>query len=200
MIYLVRHGRSNWNAAAIVQGRTPHPFLTPTGGTESRTAAELIAHDARDHGQQVRVLLASDLRRAMQTAQLIGEALGLAPQAVSGLREQSLGMFEGRPAAEVSGMVSTDTWHDPDAAIGGGETAREVYHRMTDALLPFRDTAYATVAVSHGLAMRCFLIGRDMMSISAPGPRSGAVVAVGPADRARFLGPSASASGDIITF
>lgn len=44
-------------------------------------------------------LFSSDLKRAAQTAAAIGEALGVAPVLIDGLREKSYGEAEGRPQA-----------------------------------------------------------------------------------------------------
>lgn len=72
---LIRHGQSEFN---VVYGKTRvdpgvrDPKLTPLGERQAQAAAETI----RDHG--IRRLVASPYTRALQTATIIGETLGLA--------------------------------------------------------------------------------------------------------------------------
>src|SRR5690606_4931849 len=51
----VRHGQSEWNAAGLMQGQTPHVPLTALGRTQAESAAEELA------GLSPGVLISSDL-------------------------------------------------------------------------------------------------------------------------------------------
>jgi len=162
-IHLVRHGQSTWNVKRLVQGQTSHPELTELGRQQGRQAAETLAGSAA-----VR-LLTSDLLRAVQTAQIIGNALGLVPIRTSLLREQSFGGLEGLSTDravlewERAANEAVDQYGDPlpivDVRLTGGESMRDVLARVT-ALLASPWVAEATgdvVIVTHGDTIRILL-------------------------------------------
>ncbi len=93
MIYLVRHGQSEWNLRRVTQGQTSHPGLTELGRAQARRAAAAIAAELA--GEPVRLLVSSDLRRAVQTARILARVLGTVPEVDRRWREQALGSFEG---------------------------------------------------------------------------------------------------------
>ncbi|AWB93642.1 histidine phosphatase family protein [Aeromicrobium chenweiae] len=71
MILWVRHGQSTWNVMDRMQGHEISPPLTDLGREQAAHAAEALA----DRG--VVRLLSSPANRARQTAEIIGERLGL---------------------------------------------------------------------------------------------------------------------------
>src|SRR5215471_18946435 len=87
-LLLVRHGESTWNAGRRIQGQLDPP-LSARGSTQAQEVAERFV------GHRLVGLYCSDLVRARRTAELIGEAAGLAPVDEPGLREISLGAWEG---------------------------------------------------------------------------------------------------------
>lgn len=66
----VRHGQSTWNVIDRFQGQTHHPPLTAKGREQARSAA------AELDGLDVDRIVSSPLRRAAQTAQIIGDLIG----------------------------------------------------------------------------------------------------------------------------
>lgn len=140
-ILLVRHGLSEWNAAGRWQGWADPP-LAPVGEEQARSAAERLV--------DVDVVVASDLRRARRTAELLAPAAG--PVRVdAGLRERDVGEFTGltRPEIEARfpGVLDTHPVVPP-----GGEPWATVLGRVRSALARVAaDAAGRTVlAVSHG--------------------------------------------------
>jgi broad specificity phosphatase PhoE len=71
MILWVRHGQSTWNLIDRMQGHELSPPLTELGREQAAAAAESLV------GAGVVRLLSSPAVRAMQTADIIGERLGL---------------------------------------------------------------------------------------------------------------------------
>jgi glucosyl-3-phosphoglycerate phosphatase len=71
MIFWVRHGQSTWNAIDRMQGHELSPPLTDLGRTQSAQAADALV------GRGVVHLLSSPATRALETAAVIGERLGL---------------------------------------------------------------------------------------------------------------------------
>lgn len=152
-VYLVRHGQSQWNVLRLTQGQTAHPALTALGREQAAAAADSLALDL--DGRSVR-LLTSDLARAVQTAQAIGERLGVEPGLDVRLREQHLGALEGRPYEESWAQADLHDWSDPELPMAGGESVGAVRRRLA-ALLSELDPAVPTVLVSHGDAIRSAL-------------------------------------------
>jgi len=155
VIYLVRHGESEWNVVRRTQGQSPHPRLTDTGRAQARTAARAMLADIGPAA--VEEIVSSDLVRATQTAELIAKMLGAPVRVDPRLREQSLGTLEGLSYDESYAAASALDWSDPEMRPGGGESVREVAARMSAALgvLP---PDVITVVVSHGDAIRTALL------------------------------------------
>ena len=152
-VYLVRHGQSEWNVLRLTQGQTPHPSLTMLGRAQAASAARLIAADLATAGQAVRRIVTSDLVRAAETAEILGESLGAPVSLDVRLREQDLGDLEGRGYEETWAAAEEIDWSDPTVPIAGGESLMAVYDRMAAALADI-PPAEVTVLVSHGDAIR----------------------------------------------
>ncbi len=92
-LLIVRHGRSEWNAQGRWQGHADIP-LDDEGQRQAATAAEVLGtFDG---------VWASDLQRAMLTAQIIAEIIGIGPVQIDPrLRETDVGPWEGLRRHEV---------------------------------------------------------------------------------------------------
>ena len=152
-VYLVRHGQSEWNVLRLTQGQTAHPSLTELGRQQAARAAALVSADLG--GRPVTRIISSDLMRAVETAQVLGDVLG-APVALDArLREQHLGELEGRGYAETWAAAEAHDWSDPALPVAGGESLVEVRDRLADVLAEVAaDGDDVTVLVSHGDAIR----------------------------------------------
>jgi broad specificity phosphatase PhoE len=89
-------------------------------------------------GRRFVALYASDLKRAFETAQVIGAALGLSPQPETSLREIFLGDWEGLRTEEIAERYP-DAWaawvEEPDwDVVPGGEGAASFDARVGAAL------------------------------------------------------------------
>ena len=145
-ILLIRHGESEWNAAGRWQG-WEDVSLTSAGEAQALERARVLA----DGGTLFAAAFASDLRRAVRTAELVAAHLGLAAPVVDpGLRERHGGEWQGHTRAEIDeqwpGM--RDAWrrgelHSPP----GGESDVSVFERVDAAL------ARACTAVDDGGAL-----------------------------------------------
>ena len=92
LLYLARHGETDWNRERLVQGHTDIPL-----NDEGRRQARRLA--ARLKASEIHALHASDLSRAAETARIVGEALRLEPALSPAWREIGLGELEGRDGA-----------------------------------------------------------------------------------------------------
>ena len=88
-VILARHGETDWNAAARIQGKSDIP-LNGRGRAQARELAAAVQRLGT-----VEVIYASPLARALETAQIIGRALGLEPAPAAALTELNFGDWEG---------------------------------------------------------------------------------------------------------
>ncbi len=105
-LILIRHGQTQWNHEGRWQGQAD-PSLNAFGRAQAqRTALEL-----RSAG--LNRLYSSDLRRALETATIIGAELGLAVHADARLREINLGRWQGMLSADIEAAYPEEfvRWH-----------------------------------------------------------------------------------------
>jgi probable phosphoglycerate mutase len=172
-ILLVRHGQSTWNAEGRCQGQSlAAGGLSEQGRAQARATAEELARKidleelATEQLPVADAILASDLLRARQTAQIIADVLGLPIQLDPGLREQSLGELEGRLYVEpfgdrtVQGTID-QLWRDPFRRPPGGESVADLYDRVRTTLTrlalchsPWQSPGRTLVVATHGGVVR----------------------------------------------
>lgn len=155
-VYLVRHGESEWNVRRLTQGQTSHPPLTGVGREQARVATEIISTDLADRQERLEWLVTSDLARAVETARIISDSLGVLAHPDPRLREQGLGRLEGRGYDETWAVADQHDWSDPTVPVAGGESVAALHTRIgavLGELVPGRTTAL----VSHGDAIRAAL-------------------------------------------
>ena len=127
-LHLVRHGQSTWNVEGRLQGQVDLPELTALGRAQASSVAALLSR------LEAQRLLTSDLVRAVQTAEIIGEAIGLVPIPTTLLREQHYGALQGlttdAASAEWERLAGSamDEYGDPipfsERRLAGGESPR----------------------------------------------------------------------------
>ena len=88
MIYLIRHGQTNWNAERKIQGQTDIP-LNQIGQQQAKDVSEEISKLKIDK------IFSSDLLRARETAEIINEKIGAKIEYDKRLREVNYGNYEG---------------------------------------------------------------------------------------------------------
>jgi len=170
MILLARHGETDDNVPPLrFQGQRDTP-LNDNGRAQARELAERVA--ALD--PPIASLWCSDLSRARETAEVVGERIGLVPRVDARLREGWRGEWEGFLFDEIaaSDPERYAAWRDPDAEVGfhfpGGETLAQQQARVVDAL---KDVAAAgelpALVVCHGGSIRTLLCRRDPRGLAA---------------------------------
>jgi broad specificity phosphatase PhoE len=68
-LLLVRHGETDWNAEGRLQGHTDRP-LNEYGRRQAQRLADELA------GEELEAIYSSDLARARETAEIVGERSG----------------------------------------------------------------------------------------------------------------------------
>lgn len=95
LLYLTRHGETEWNRIRKTQGIRDIP-LTDLG----RIQAEALGQRLKEL-KTIDVIYCSDLSRARETAEIIGDKLKLKPIPNHFLREVSFGIWEGLSTKEI---------------------------------------------------------------------------------------------------
>jgi glucosyl-3-phosphoglycerate phosphatase len=150
-LILLRHGQTDYNVDGRMQGHIDSN-LTTEGHDQAAAAAPVLAELAPDR------VISSDLRRAVDTAEVVAAACGLPVKFDPRLRETHLGHWQGRTVAEIDrdypGAIAE--WRsDPAWAPPGGESRIAVVARsrpVVDELeAEYADTRSETVLlVAHG--------------------------------------------------
>jgi broad specificity phosphatase PhoE len=148
-----RHGNTDWNAGSRVQGQTDVP-LNELGKQQAVDAAELLAR------LRPAAIVASDLRRAADTAAALGALTGLSVQYDVRLRERFFGRWQGLTMAEVKQRRPEEhaRWTAGDDVIGGDvETLSDLGRRVAEALAAAAEKCPpggTVVVATHGAAAR----------------------------------------------
>lgn len=148
LLYL-RHGETDLNKEHKMQG-VPGVSLNARGREQLRRAAERLM------GEGVSRIVASDLDRARESAEIVAERLGLTVTTDARLREQHLGEWEEKSwprLAEFSSEEEVERFIcDLDYAPPGGETKRSLLTRSTAIFEELRQAhpGETVLAVSHG--------------------------------------------------
>ncbi|MGQ9779611.1 MAG: alpha-ribazole phosphatase [Bacillota bacterium] len=160
-LFLVRHGRTAWNAAGRFTGQMDLP-LDEAGRAQAEALAELLA------GVEFDLAITSDLTRAEETARRILAGRKVPLFFDPRLREASFGRWEGRTYAEIAAEdpVLLKTWEDDPERVAppGGESLADLAARVGTVLAEvLREHEGATVLfVTHGGPARvllCLVLG-----------------------------------------
>lgn len=149
-LIFVRHGESRHHVDGLTGGWTDSA-LTDRGRRQVAATADHLA----DLDQSRLGFFTSDLKRAYETAEIIGEPLGLTPIPVRDLREVNLGEATGLTLEEAEKIRRPPpAVPDPDwSGYAGGESLRMLDARMRRALSQLEDTGYSQVlVVGHGFS------------------------------------------------
>ena len=155
ILFLLRHGETEWNRSGRYQGRSD-PELTPNGETQARKVAEHLAR------QNLAAIVVSPLRRAYVTASIVAERLGLPITTDERLVEMGYGDWEGLQQAEIKTRWPEllRRWKKaPDeVAPPGGESLSDLQRRVRSFL---QDTAAGPgpiLAVTHAGVIRAAVL------------------------------------------
>ena len=154
MIYLVRHGQTEFNRERRIQGHVDSP-LTELGVRQAHAVGELLRDLIREpEGWRI---VSSPLGRARTTAEIVAAKLdGLPVELDARLQEMSWGPYDGRLRAELEAEYP-DTFGRTGWAFdaGSGESYEAVAQRVGGWLagLP-PEPERKIIAVSHGISGR----------------------------------------------
>ncbi|MFY9463220.1 MAG: class I tRNA ligase family protein, partial [Candidatus Sungiibacteriota bacterium] len=151
--YFVRHGETDWNKERHIQGHSGHfdRELNEIGRQQVREAAKQLK------GQDIDLIISSDLKRAKETAEIIGGELGVEVVFDPALRERNMGVFEAKMGDEVDWGTMAIPHYTPE----NGESLHELEERIHQTLLHHKKNhRYKNIViVSHNNALQ-HLFGR----------------------------------------
>lgn len=145
VIYLIRHGETDWNAMERIQGRTDIP-LNETG---KRQAAASAAHLRASNWD---VLITSPLARAKETAEIINAELNLPLHEMDAFMERGFGQAEGMTLADRAAIF-------PNRIYPGQEEWEALTRRVLDGLASVHHNfpGRKVLLVSHGGVINAIL-------------------------------------------
>lgn len=145
MIYIMRHGETNFNVEKRVQGHSNNP-LSENGVQQAKDAI------AKLKTLPIKAIICSDTYRAKQTAEIVNAELKLPITYDKRLREIGGGEFEGMLRSD----VPKEALENPNKF--GAESPRDVFTRMKSFFDELKKNKVDKVLIiSHGYALNCAL-------------------------------------------
>ena len=160
MLYIMRHGRTDWNVRHKLQGRTDIPL-----NEEGRRMAEKAAEEYRL--VPLDICFCSPLIRARETAEIVLRGRDIPIRPDDRLMEMSFGEFEGiENCFDIPDCPINIVFQKPEeytCSVGGAETFDELFARtgefLREVINPLMDQGKNVLIVGHG-AMNLSIISQ----------------------------------------
>lgn len=153
ILFLVRHGETVDNASQLMQGQTQGQLNDVGVGQAQQLRDELAV-------RQIDAIVASDLKRAVDTAIILAEPHGLEVETTELLRERDWGSFTGRYIPSLKGEVWPDDIESLDDLLARAG-------RFLD-YIKKRYAGKTVLAVGHGIinkAIQAVYYGKQMRDV-----------------------------------
>ncbi len=169
-LYLIRHGETEGAEARRYKGHIDVP-LSDNGIMQVKAMSGYVAQNG---GKGIKAVYTSDLGRAVKSAEIIAEPLGLQPVVVEGLKERNFGLWEGMSFDEIADQYPDEfqAWADNPLEFSPmkGESTIEVRERALETfnLLVNKHRGEDIAIVAHGGINRviiCELLGIPLENI-----------------------------------
>ena len=129
-VILIRPGETDWNRQGRGQGWVASPL-----NDYGRAQAKALARYIRNIG--LKALYSSDSRRAIETAEILGEQLGFEPVFDARWRERDIGAWQGMSLDEIRSWSVNDykklQADNENFQVPDGESRADVRKRVLDA-------------------------------------------------------------------
>ena len=153
ILFLVRHGETVDNASQLMQGQT-QGRLNDVGVSQAQKLRDELAEKHFD------AIVASDLKRSVDTARILAEPHGLEVDTTELLRERDWGSFTGRYIPSLKGEVWPDDIESLDDLLARAGRFLE-YIRI-------RYAGKTVLSVGHGIinkAIQAVFYGKQMREV-----------------------------------
>lgn len=150
-IIIVQHCQSEHHINNLSGGSTDTP-LTDLGREQANLVGKRLIREIKDEEY---ILYSSDLMRAKQTAEIIGQHLNLDIIEEKGLREISTGIAAGKTKTwfkENENPKRKETYDIDYLSFEGGETPRQLFIRVSNCMDKIYNPDQNIIIVSHGVA------------------------------------------------
>ena len=124
MIYVMRHGQTDWNVEKRTQGSI-ETSLNEVG----REQAEIVRQELQD--KKIDVVLCSPRKRCKETAEIICSGNNVEIQELEDLKERNFGEFEGKKKGEDYNWTEFWDWA-LNKKYQQAECVRDFYTRVVD--------------------------------------------------------------------
>ncbi len=159
--YIFRHGETDYNKNKRWQGCGIDSPLNENGINQAKELAEKLLH------KDIQIIYSSGLKRAIKTAEIVADELGVENKIITDLHEANLGQTEGMLKEEVAEKFSDifSLWYDEDTddwdiCFPEGESKRQIFNRMYKVFESLLQTKESVIGIaSHGAAIRYLLLG-----------------------------------------
>jgi|APHM01.1.fsa_nt_gi Fructose-2,6-bisphosphatase len=154
-LFLCRHGKTDHNEQGIVQGKME---------TEINEKGKGQAENLRDRlsKQDISKVYSSNMKRAIQTAEIISKKHNIDIEITEKLNEAAREKYEGEKTEELITDVEESEIEDYLWKSKGGENLKEVQQRSVSFLNEINkdhEEDESIIVVSHGGTIRCILLG-----------------------------------------
>lgn len=162
-IGLVRHGAHD-ELGRVLSGRATNVALNAAGRAEAAALGQALTDTMQAEGAGIGAIHVSPQRRTRETAEILGQALGLTPQIDPALDEVDFGRWAGQGFAALDADPDWQTWNRARATAPspGGETMGAATMRATrrlDALAEDSGPEAPLLCVSHCDIIRGVIAG-----------------------------------------
>lgn len=135
-IYMARHGETDWNVERRIQGSTDIP-LNENGIRQAYSLSNYLERQLCAEDHSLSSVFTSPLKRAKETAEIVGGELHLPVRVISGLEEMNFGVCEGKSWLEAKKEYpkELEAWEENKQfrRIPGGESYQDVLNRFFSA-------------------------------------------------------------------
>lgn len=166
LVYIVRHGTTDWNHGGYIQGHLDTP-LNRAGREQAEAVAVRLALE------KATALYSSDLLRVYETAQIIARHTGLRVIQKPGLREMHFGAWQGLSVDQIKArdpeLYAARRERPFEVPPPGGEIWMDFYQRSVGALrdiLEATDAQRLIVATHSGV---CTALGLEALGLGPTG-------------------------------
>lgn len=135
-ILLARHGETDWNVERRIQGNTDIP-LNENGIRQAHSLSSYLEREEREKDVPLSFVFTSPLKRAEETAEIVGKRLAVPVEVIPGLEEMDFGVCEGKSwlQAKAEYAKEIEEWEENKRyhKIPGGESYQDVLERFFSA-------------------------------------------------------------------
>jgi broad specificity phosphatase PhoE len=151
-LLLIRHGQTALNVQGRVHSQQDSIGLDETGRWQALRLVEVC------RGYGVRSLLASPEQRALETAEIVAEALEVPLQCSEALRERNWGQWSGEPWQQIHDRLKQMSLEERFTYVPpGGESWQQMEQRLLGCVDSWRELSESVAVVAHGGLLRALI-------------------------------------------